>query len=89
MATYFKNYRLDGEDPMLRASGNDVVDLAPPVTNIFVNGSISTFSIDNLLNKKYFETQNFLRIKKHAHTCDICREDPRYARFIHLRLAWD
>ncbi len=51
------NYRLDGEDAGIRASGLDVVDLS-------VNKSLrrwvdANFSVDNLFNKRYFETQNF------------------------------
>ncbi|MGH9833348.1 MAG: TonB-dependent receptor [Blastocatellia bacterium] len=51
------NYRLDGEDPGLRAAGLDVLDLS-------VNKRIRPWlelnlSIDNLTDKRYFETQNF------------------------------
>ncbi len=54
---HINNYRLDGEDDSLRAAGFDVVDLS-------VNKRLSknfdlNFSVDNLLNKRYFETQNY------------------------------
>ena len=65
---HISNYRLDGEDPSLRASGNDVVDFALSKrlrTWVDVN-----FSIDNLLNKRYFETQNFLETRT-CSTCDL------------------
>ena len=51
------NYRLDGEDATIRASGLDVVDLS-------VNKRIGRWvelnlAVDNLFNKQYFETQDF------------------------------
>ncbi len=51
------NYRLDGEDPIVRAAGLDVLDLS-------INKRIRPWlelnlSIDNLTDKRYFETQNF------------------------------
>jgi hypothetical protein len=51
------SYRLDGEDPTIRASGLDVVDF-------YVSKRLARFvdvnlSVDNLFNKRYFETQNF------------------------------
>ncbi|MBO0797607.1 MAG: TonB-dependent receptor, partial [Blastocatellia bacterium] len=52
------NYRLDPVDPGIRAAGLDVLDLslAKPLRHwIELN-----FSIDNLTNKHYFETQNYL-----------------------------
>jgi hypothetical protein len=50
------NYRLDGEDASLRASGLDVLDFSlRKRLRRFVDFN---FSIDNLTNKRYFETQN-------------------------------
>lgn len=51
------NYRLDPLDAEIRAAGLDVVDLA-------VNKRLSRFAtfnlaIDNLFDKRYFETQNY------------------------------
>lgn len=54
---YVSNYRLDGEDESIRASGNDVVDLS--LTKRLKKRVDLNFSIDNVLNKRYFETQNF------------------------------
>lgn len=51
------NYRLDGEDASIRASGLDVVDLS--VSKRLRRGIDFNFSVDNLLNKRYFETQNY------------------------------
>ncbi len=63
---HISRYRLDGEDPSITASGNDVADLAVsrPVTKwMKVN-----LAVDNLLNKRYFETQNFFE----SRTCQDC-----------------
>ncbi|MBO0719907.1 MAG: TonB-dependent receptor, partial [Blastocatellia bacterium] len=54
---HISNYRLDPVDPGIRASGLDVLDLsiAKPLRHwIELN-----FSIDNLTDKHYFETQNY------------------------------
>ncbi len=51
------NYRLDGEDPAIRASGLDVLDLA--VTKTIRPGLDLNFDIDNLAGKTYYETQNY------------------------------
>ncbi|HEX8423201.1 MAG TPA: TonB-dependent receptor [Pyrinomonadaceae bacterium] len=51
------NYRLDGEDARIRASGLDVLDFSlRKRIRRFVDFN---FSIDNLTNKRYFETQNY------------------------------
>lgn len=54
---YISNYRLDGEDAGVRASGHDVVDLS--VSRRFKSWIELNLNIDNLFNKRYFETQNF------------------------------
>ncbi len=55
---HVSNYRLDGEDQELRASGLDVIDLS--LTKAIRPWLDFNFSIDNLTNKSYFETQNYL-----------------------------
>jgi outer membrane receptor protein involved in Fe transport len=51
------NYRLDGEDPSIRASGLDVLDFS---LNKQVRRWIEfNLTIDNVLNKRYYETQNY------------------------------
>ncbi len=65
---HISNYRLDGEVRSLRASGNDVVDLA--VTKRLRPWVDLNFSVDNVLNKKYFETQNFFESRV-CPTCDL------------------
>jgi outer membrane receptor protein involved in Fe transport len=51
------NYRLDPIDPGIRASGLDVLDLS--VSKQVRHWIEFNFSIDNLTDKRYFETQNF------------------------------
>ncbi len=54
---HISSYRLDGEDDAVRASGNDVVDFS--VAKRLRRWIDLNFSIDNLLDKRYFETQNY------------------------------
>jgi outer membrane receptor protein involved in Fe transport len=65
---HISNYRLDGEDPSIRAAGHDVVDLA--ISKRLTNWVDLNFSIDNILNKKYYETQNFFESRA-CPTCDL------------------
>jgi outer membrane receptor protein involved in Fe transport len=51
------NYRLDGLDATIRATGLDVVDLS--VTKRLHSGIEFNLGIDNLTNKVYYETQNY------------------------------
>ena len=51
------NYRLDGEDARVRAAGHDVVDLS--VSRRISRRIDLNLNIDNLFDKRYFETQNF------------------------------
>jgi outer membrane receptor protein involved in Fe transport len=51
------NYRLDGEDVSIRASGFDVIDFS--LRKRIRSWLDFNLSIDNLANRKYFETQNF------------------------------
>lgn len=51
------NYRLDGEDARLRASGLDVLDFS--LRKRLRSWMDFNLSIDNLTNKRYFETQNY------------------------------
>jgi outer membrane receptor protein involved in Fe transport len=54
---HISNYRLDGEDPTIRASGLDVLDLA--VTKPVRPWLDLNFNVDNLTDKTYYETQNY------------------------------
>ena len=51
------NYRLDPLDAGIRAAGLDVVDLG--VNKRLARSVDFNLAIDNLFNKRYFETQNF------------------------------
>lgn len=51
------NYRLDGEDPTIRAAGLDVIDLS--LTQRIRRWIDLNVSIDNLTDKRYLETQNY------------------------------
>ena len=51
------NYRLDGEDANLRASGLDVVDVS--MTKRIRSWVDFNLSVDNITNKQYYETQNY------------------------------
>ena len=51
------NYRLDGLDPTIRASGLDVLDLA--VSRPVRRWADFNLGIDNLTNKVYYETQHY------------------------------
>ncbi len=63
---HISNYRLDGLDETIRASGHDVLDLS---VNKKLKGWIElNFSLDNLTNKRYYETQNYLE----SRTCRTC-----------------
>ena len=63
---HISNYRLDGEDDSIRAAGHDVVDFS--LAKRLRRWVDLNFSIDNLLDKRYFETQNFFESK----TCPTC-----------------
>ncbi len=65
---HISNYRLDAEDRTLRAAGNDVVDFT--LSKRLRRWVDLNFSIDNLLNKRYFETQNFFESRT-CQTCDL------------------
>mgnify|MGYP001772894477 CR=1 FL=1 len=54
---HISSYRLDGEDETIKASGHDVVDLS--LSKRLSRSLDLNLAIDNLLNKKYFETQNY------------------------------
>lgn len=54
---HINSYRLDPLDDSIRAAGHDVVDLA--VSKRLKRWVDVNVSIDNVLNKRYFETQNY------------------------------
>ncbi len=68
MTRHISSYRLDGENDAIRAAGHDVVDFS--VSKQLKKWVDLNFSIDNLLNKRYFETQNFFE-SRICPTCDV------------------
>ena len=52
------HYRLDGEDAAIVAAGHTVLDLS--VVRRIRRGVEFNFAIDNLTNRSYYETQNYL-----------------------------
>ncbi|HEX4946640.1 MAG TPA: TonB-dependent receptor [Blastocatellia bacterium] len=54
---HINHYRLDGADPTILASGFDVMDFS--VNRRLRRGIEFNLAIDNLTNKRYYETQNF------------------------------
>ncbi|HMS41368.1 MAG TPA: TonB-dependent receptor, partial [Pyrinomonadaceae bacterium] len=65
---HVSRYRLDGEDDSIFAAGNDVVDFY--LSKRLKKWVDFNVSIDNLLNKKYYETQNFFESRT-CPTCDV------------------
>lgn len=85
---HISSYRLDGEDDLLRASGNDVVDFS--LTKRLKKWLDLNFSIDNLFDKKYFETQNYFE-SRICPTCDVnsrIHGTPGYSRAFNLGLTF-
>jgi hypothetical protein len=54
---YINSYRLDGEDPGIRASGLSVLDFS--MVKQIRHWVDFNFSVDNLTDKVYYETQNY------------------------------
>jgi outer membrane receptor protein involved in Fe transport len=54
---YINSYRLDGEDPSIRASGLTVLDFS--MVKQIRRWMDFNFSVDNLTDKVYYETQNY------------------------------
>lgn len=68
---HISNYRLDAEDENIRASGHDVVDFS--LAKRLKKWVELNFSIDNLFNKQYYETQNYFE----SRTCPTCEVGTR------------
>jgi outer membrane receptor protein involved in Fe transport len=65
------NYRLDGEDASIRASGLDVFDFS--MSRRLRPWVDFNLGIDNLTDKRYFETQNFFESRAHPGDAIIAR----------------
>jgi outer membrane receptor protein involved in Fe transport len=72
------NYRLDPLDARIRAAGLDVVDLGLSkrlTRNVYLN-----FAVDNLFDKRYFETQNYFesRVRPGEESAERIHATPGY-----------
>ena len=85
---HISDYRLDGENDAIRAAGHDVVDFS--VARRLRKWVDLNFSIDNLLDKRYFETQNYFESRT-CPTCDIIERihaTPGYSRAFNIGLTF-
>jgi outer membrane receptor protein involved in Fe transport len=57
-------YRLDGEDPAIRAAGHTVFDFN--ISRRIRRGVDFNLAIDNLTGRSYFETQNYFESRLHG-----------------------
>lgn len=58
------SYRLDGEDPSIRASGHTVFDLS--IVKRLRRNLDASFAIDNFTDRLYYETQNLVESRPYA-----------------------
>jgi outer membrane receptor protein involved in Fe transport len=81
-------YRLDGLDANIRASGLDVIDLS--VTKQSRSGIDLNLAIDNVANKKYYETQNYFesRVTPQAPSISRIHGTPGYPFAITLGITF-
>ncbi len=85
---HISDYRLDGENDQIRAAGHDVVDFS--VAKRLRRWVDLNFSIDNLLDKRYFETQNFFESRT-CSTCDVIERihaTPGYSRAFNVGVTF-
>ncbi|MDQ3320927.1 MAG: TonB-dependent receptor [Acidobacteriota bacterium] len=85
---HISNYRLDGEDDRIRAAGHDVVDFS--ISKRLRKWMDLNFSIDNVLDKRYFETQNFFesRISPTADVVERIHATPGYPRTFNVGVTF-
>ncbi|HLL71925.1 MAG TPA: TonB-dependent receptor [Pyrinomonadaceae bacterium] len=82
------NYRLDPDDAALRASGLDVIDFS--LTKRLRRWVDFNFSIDNLTDKRYFETQNYFESRLRPNDAAVPRihGTPGYPRGVTAGLTF-
>jgi len=82
------NYILDGENPTIRASGLDVIDVS--LRQRIRHWIDFNFSIDNLADKHFFETQNFLesRVTPTAPIVGRIHGTPGYSRGLTIGMTF-
>ncbi len=85
---HISNYRLDGLDDTIRAAGHDVVDVS--LSKRLKKWVDLNFSVNNLFNKKYFETQNFFesRVSPNAPIIERIHATPGYSTSVNVGLTF-
>ena len=85
---HINHYRLDGADPNLLASGFDVLDFS--VNRRLRRGIEFNLAIDNLTNKRYYETQNYFesRIKPGAELLSRIHATPGYPMTVSVGMTF-
>jgi outer membrane receptor protein involved in Fe transport len=85
---HISDYRLDGLDETIRASGHDVVDFS--LSRPLKKWVDFNFSVNNLLDKKYFETQNFFesRVSPSAPILERIHATPGYSTTVNVGLTF-
>jgi outer membrane receptor protein involved in Fe transport len=85
---HISSYRLDGEDATLKASGHDVVDFS--LSKQLKKWVDLNFSIDNLFNKRYYETQNYFesRLAPNAPVVSRIHATPGYPLIVSAGLTF-
>lgn len=85
---HISSYRLDGQDDSIKASGNDVVDFT--ISKRLRNWVDLNFSIDNVLNKRYWETQNYFESLTSPTSVPVSRihATPGYPTTVNLGLTF-
>lgn len=85
---HVSNYRLDGEDPSVRASGLDVLDFS--LKQRIRRWVDFNLSVDNLTDKRYFETQNFFESRVRPGDPVVARihGTPGYTRAVTVGLTF-
>src|SRR4029079_4269028 len=71
-------YRLDGRDPAIRAAGFDLLDLS--TSKRIRRGLDLNFAVDNLNNKKYWETQNYYESQPAVDLASLASRDNAHTR---------
>jgi outer membrane receptor protein involved in Fe transport len=86
---HVSGYRLSEDDPGVRAAGHDVIDLA--LTRRLRPGLSLSLAVDNLLDARYYETQNYFESRLTADGPALFRihATPGFPRTIVFGLQWE
>jgi outer membrane receptor protein involved in Fe transport len=81
-------YRLDGSDSTIRASGLDILDLS--LDRRLADHAALYLSVDNLLNKRYYETQNYFESRLAPGDPIVARihATPGYSRTLNVGVSF-